>query len=74
MGSVTVGIMGQITIMGFANTVGPRKIVKLIGAQSNHSVEYFGGPAAPTHRKTINSLKMISSQLEIYKGVSKAET
>ena len=24
--------------------------LKLIGVQSNHGVEYFGGPAAPTHR------------------------
>ena len=23
---------------------------KLIGVQTNHGVEYFGGPAAPTHR------------------------
>ena len=23
--------------------------LKLIGVQSNHGVEYFGGPAAPTH-------------------------
>ena len=22
---------------------------KLIGVQSNHGVEYFGGPASPTH-------------------------
>ena len=25
-------------------------VVKLIGVQSNHGVEYFGGPAAPTLR------------------------
>ena len=24
-------------------------VKKLIGVQSNHVVEYFGGPAAPTH-------------------------
>ena len=29
---------------------------KLIGVQSNHGVEYFGGPAAPTHRDTTGIL------------------
>ena len=24
-------------------------LYKLIGVQTNHGVEYFGGPAAPTH-------------------------
>ena len=27
---------------------------KLIGVQTNHDVEYFGGPAAPTHRFSYN--------------------
>ena len=27
-----------------------RQNIKLIGVQSNHGVEYFGGPAAPTLR------------------------
>ena len=27
---------------------------KLIGVQTNHGVEYFGGPAAPTHRFSHN--------------------
>ena len=26
---------------------------KLIGVQSNHGVEYFGGPAGPTHQLQI---------------------
>ena len=26
-----------------------QEIKKLIGVQSNHGVEYFGGPASPTH-------------------------
>ena len=30
--------------------------MKLIGVQSNHGVEYFGGPAAPTHRDTTGIL------------------
>ena len=27
---------------------------KLIGVQTNHGVEYFGGPAAPTHQFLYN--------------------
>ena len=32
-------------------------IRKLIGVQTNHDVEYFGGPAAPTHRFSYNQSK-----------------
>ena len=32
--------------------------VKLIGVQSNHSVEYFGGPASPHHCGPIYQLLM----------------
>ena len=31
--------------------------LKLIGVQTNHDVEYFGGPAAPTHRFSYNQSK-----------------
>ena len=33
------------------------QVEKLIGVQSNHGVEYFGGPAAPTHRFSYNHSK-----------------
>ena len=34
--------------------VHPNGSLKLIGVQSNHGVEYFGGPAAPTLRFSHN--------------------
>ena len=33
--------------------------LKLIGVQSNHGVEYFEGPAAPTQRDPISGLRII---------------
>ena len=41
-------VLERITINHFV------RITKLIGVQTNHGVEYFGGPAAPTHQFLYN--------------------
>ena len=49
-------------------------LLKLIGVQSNHGVEYFGGPAAPTLRFPHNqhSILMAATSLGRYQQVKPA--
>ena len=48
--------------------------LKLIGVQSNHSVEYFGGPAAPTLRFPQNQQFLPQYRLHTESKEAYAET
>ena len=48
------------------------ELIKLLGVKTNHGVEYFGGPAAPTYQFSHNqwflhNLAKIASELSFFR-------